>query len=139
MSIRAYRDDSSLGMYRKTPSADTNVPLEQWLHIVGHRIQSGIVHADSSSNGMQDVSNQEDFHIAIVSNTRDDLIFAQILHNQIVDGVWLIAVQIASQAWRRGLRSYYECRGVNCLLWKLRLVHVDVGSVCDEIKIVFLR
>jgi hypothetical protein len=50
----------------------------------------------------------------------------------------LVAIQIASQVRRRRLGWYNENRVVESLLWKLWLVNVDLGTMCDEVEIVFL-
>jgi len=87
-------------VYCQAPSADANIPQEQRLHVIGHRVLGCIVAIDTSTDGMYNVSDKEDFNIAIISDICDDLILAQFLHDQVVDGMRLVAIQIASEIWR---------------------------------------
>lgn len=85
------------------------------------------------------MSNEEKLNIAIVSDSCDNFVLAQSLYDQIIDSMRFISVQVASQIRGRGLRGHYEYRNFDGLFRELRLVNVDVGAICDEIKIVFLR
>jgi hypothetical protein len=58
---------------------------------------------DTSGDGMNNVSDEENLNIAIISDIRDDLILAQFLHDQVIDTMRLIAIQVASQVRRRRL------------------------------------
>lgn len=57
---------------------------------------------DESSDGMDNVSDKEDFDITIIPDISDDLILAQLLHDQIVDSVRLVAINVALKSGEEG-------------------------------------
>lgn len=101
MIVRADGYDASLSVDGKAPSTDSNVPLENRLDIVGRQVLD-IAVAYSCLNRMHYMSNEDDFDIAVIVHSSYDLVPAQPLYQEVIDGmsiIGIVKVEVSNESW----------------------------------------
>ncbi|KAI7092109.1 hypothetical protein KC356_g216 [Hortaea werneckii] len=92
MCVRAGGDDTSFGMYGKTPRTNPDVTLEDGFDLIGD-CTNGIVGLRSTSYSLHDVAHENSLDVTIVSDGCNYLVPAQMLYDKMIDRVRLMRVQ----------------------------------------------